>query len=53
MKEAKERAKETYKVGNHFTPKVKKPFKKAIVKPRMFKNAEDEVNQYMKDLGLI
>lgn len=44
MKQAKDKAKATYTVANNFTPKAKKAVKKAVVKPKMFRNAEDEVN---------
>jgi hypothetical protein len=49
LKAAKEQSKEKYRVHNNFTPGKKKPLKKKSV----FKSAEDEVNQYMKDLGLL
>lgn len=49
--------KKKYTISNNFTPKPEKSKaqKKGSVatKPKMFRNAEEEVNQYMKDLGLI
>ena len=49
LKAAKEQSKEKYRVQNNFTPAKKKALKKKSV----FKSADDEVNQYMKDLGLL
>lgn len=52
---AKEASKQKYTIKNNFTPKpaqkAKVAAKKLIVKP--FQSAEDEVNQYMRELGLI
>lgn len=56
LQKAKEQGKQKYTVQNNFTPKPKGKAKTKpgqATKPKMFKNAEDEVNQYMKDLGLV
>ena len=57
MMKAKEENKKKYTVSNNFTPRVKKPNQvkkgQGPKKQRMFRDADDEVNQYMKELGLI
>ncbi len=54
LKEAKDKSKVQYRVQNNFTPKQNsnKTVKKGA-KAGMFKSADEEVNQYMKELGLI
>lgn len=54
LKEAKDKSKVQYKVQNNFTPKQNsKKTVKIGAKAGMFKSADEEVNQYMKELGLI
>lgn len=52
--ENKKKSKDNYAVKNHFLPsKSKKGKKKANARPRDLKEADDEVEQYMKELGLM
>ena len=52
---AKEESKQKYTVKNNFTPRPAQKAKVAArkLKAKPFQSAEDEVNQYMKELGLI